>query len=121
MRASQQLGEFLGREVSVIEVDRVNAVRMSLRGTDPIVHIQSAEPLTSSQMQRLAQTFSALVDHSVQLDQEIDPSLGAGLRVRIGDLMIENSLTDQLDTLRDKVAEQLSAHFEVDRYEPSSV
>lgn len=99
------------------DIAQVNAVRASLIDTEPIVYIQSAVPLTPPQMQRLAQTFAALVDRSVQLEQKTDPDLGAGLRVRVGDLMIENSLADQLDTLRATVSQQLAAQFEVERYE----
>jgi F-type H+-transporting ATPase subunit b len=99
------------------DIERVNAIRASVTQTDPIVNIQSAFPLTPEQMQLMAQTFAALMDRNVQIEQEEHPDLGAGLRVRIGDLMIENSLADQLDNLRDKVSEMLATQFGVEQNE----
>jgi F0F1-type ATP synthase delta subunit len=48
-----------------------------------------------------------LADRNVNLEMNTDPSLSAGLRVRLGDIVVDNSLAGQLDELRDNVAQSL--------------
>lgn len=94
----------LGRE----DLVRVQAIRAALADQEPVVYIHSAQPLTTEQQRLLARTFAAFVDRGVTLEVEVDPSLGAGLRARIGDLMVENSLADQLEALREDVESALA-------------
>ena len=55
----------------------------------------------------LARTFSALADRNVNLDIDIDPALVAGARVRLGDLVIDNSLSGELNALETGVERDL--------------
>ena len=93
------------------DLSRVQSVRQSLGEREPTVDVCTARPLTIAQQGLLARTFTALADHDIDLRINIDPSLGAGLRVRIGDLMVENCLSDQLDVLRDDVKQSLSTRL----------
>ena len=89
----------LGRE----EMDRVETIRQSLQHRMPTVNIISAQPLTPEQHHQLSQTFAALADHDVNLEIQVDDELIAGLRIRLGDTVMDNSVADKLDSLRDTV------------------
>jgi F0F1-type ATP synthase delta subunit len=52
-------------------------------------------------------TFSALADRDVNVDLKVDPSLGLGLQVRLGDLVMDTTIAGQLDGLRENVVEAL--------------
>ena len=52
-------------------------------------------------------TFSALADNNINLEVDIDKNLIAGVKVRLGDLIIENSLAANLEAIRDEIVESL--------------
>lgn len=92
------------------EMERVDELRRALEDRTPTVVVHSATELSPEQQGQLMRTFSALADRNVNLDLNIDPSLGLGLRVRIGDLMVDNTIAGQLDEIRDEVSESLIDH-----------
>ncbi len=103
----QQLSERIlqmGRE----EMQRVETIRRSLRDREPTVYVTTARPLTTTQQGQLVRTFTALVDRNVSLELKTDADLAAGLHIRLGDLVVENSITGQLADLRQQTAEMLS-------------
>ena len=69
----------------------------------PNVVVRSAKSLTAEQQGQLVRTFTALADRNVNLDLRVDPAMGLGLRVRIGDLVIDNSIAGKFDDLQDEV------------------
>ncbi len=85
----------------------VNSIRESLSGKTPSAKVSVAFPLTIEEEQRLVSTFSALADDDVDIDFVIDERLIAGIRVTIGDLIIDNSLLSQLESSRNAVATSL--------------
>lgn len=93
------------------EMDRVEAVRRSLVERNPSVEITTAQPLLPEQQRRLMQTFSAVADQTVSLDIVIDPTLVAGLRIRMGDLLVENSIARQLEGLRQEAAQAIRDNY----------
>lgn len=102
----QELSEHIwamGRD----EMQRVETIRRSLRDREPTVYVTTARPLTTTQQGELVRTFTALVDRNVSLKIHTDPGLAAGLRIRLGDMVVENSLSGQLDDLREQTAEAL--------------
>lgn len=102
----QELSEHIwamGRE----EMQRVETIRRSLRDREPTVYVTTARPLTTTQQGQLVRTFTALVDRNVSLKIHTDPGLAAGLRIRLGDMIVENSLSGQLGDLREQAAEAL--------------
>lgn len=62
--------------------------------------VTSAIALDGAQQQRLAATLSAQLGHDVQLQVEIDPRIGAGVVVRIGDEIIDGSTRHRLAQAR---------------------
>ncbi len=99
----------LGRE----DVERVSTIRASLRERTPTVHVDSAMPLGAEQNGLLVRTFSALADRNIKLVVKVDAALGAGVRVRIGDMVVDNSIAAQVAKLRDAAAVDLKKRLEL--------
>lgn len=95
------------REMGRTEMERVEAIRRSLGTREPIAYITSAQELTIEQQGQLAQILTALADRNVSIELRIDPALVAGIRVRLGDLVMDNSLAGQLEELREQVSAAL--------------
>jgi len=88
-------------------MNQVQTIRESLSDRQAKAYVTSAIPLTGEQEVSLVRTFSALADNNINLEVEIDKSLIAGVKVRLGDLIIENSLAATLEAVRDEIAESL--------------
>lgn len=93
----------MGRE----EMERVRAFRRSLGERTPTAHVTAAEPLSSEQQGELARTLTALADRNVDIEMETNPSLAAGMRVRLGDIVVDNSIAGRLEQLREQASEAL--------------
>lgn len=89
------------------QMPQVQAIRDALSDRLPQAFMTSAIALTSEQELKLVRTFNALVDKEVNVDINIDGSLIAGLKVRIGDVILENSLAAQLEQIRAEISESL--------------
>lgn len=102
----QQLNDRIW-ELGRSERRQVEAIRRALGERAPTAHVTSAQTLSPEQQRLLVRTLSALADHNVQLDLKTDPALIAGLHVRMGDMIVENSIRAQLAELRADVAQAL--------------
>jgi F-type H+-transporting ATPase subunit b len=89
------------------DMRRVKTIRDSLAERTPTVNVTTARELTPDQQRSLIRTFSALADRNINMEIEIEPELISGVRVRIGDLIVENSLAMDLAELKTEVAEIL--------------
>lgn len=105
-QVSERIWE-LGRS----DMRQVEIVRQSLSDRSPLVHVQTARPLTEEQQRELARTFSALADHQIELEIENKPDLAAGMSVRIGDLIVDNTLSSQMDAFREDIALSVKERF----------
>jgi F0F1-type ATP synthase membrane subunit b/b' len=103
----QQLNDRIWEFGRSEEIQQVEAIRRSLGERTPTVFATSAQPLSPDQQRLLLRTFSALADHDVLLEMKTDPALVAGLRVRLGDLVMDNSINAQLAGLREDVSNAL--------------
>lgn len=99
----------LGRE----DLQRVASIRNSLRERVPIVHVDTAMPLTPDQQGLLVRTFSALADRTIKMEIHEDKGLGAGCHIRIGDLAVDNSTTGQVQKLRDSAMADLRKKLDI--------
>lgn len=79
-------------ELGKKEMDRVETIRRSLKDREPTLSLESAFPLSKEQQANLIRTFSALADKNLKLDMSINKELGSGIRIRLGDFIINNSL-----------------------------
>jgi len=89
------------------DMRRVDALRRSLGERTPTVMARTAQPLTAEQQGLVVRTFSALADRNINLDVKVEPSVGLGMRVRLGDLVLDNTIAGRLDDLRGSVVEAL--------------
>ena len=99
------------------EMERVNAFRRSLGERTPTAHVTTAKPLSSQQQGELARTLSALADRSVDIQIDSDPSLSAGIRVRLADIMVDNSIAGRLEQLQGEVSQALRDQLADERTE----
>jgi F-type H+-transporting ATPase subunit b len=99
------------------EMERVRAFRQSLGERTPTAHVTAAKPLSGEQQGELARTLTALADRNVDIEIETDPSLAAGLRVRLGDIVVDNSIAGRLEELREQTSEALEERFTDERSE----
>lgn len=93
---------------------QVRTIRDSLAERTPTVHVVSAKDLEPEQQRSLIRTFSALADRNVNMEMEVNPELIAGIRVRMGDLVVENTLAMELAELKSTVVETLEESINVE-------
>lgn len=62
--------------------------------------VTSAVPLTSAQLQNLADTLKQKIGKTVTLNENVDPSLIGGLVVKVGSRMIDSSLKTKLTAMK---------------------
>jgi F-type H+-transporting ATPase subunit b len=94
-------------ELGRSEMQRVETFRRSLGNREPTAYVTTAQPLSPEQQGLLVRTFTALADRHVNLELTTDLALIAGLRVRLGDTIVDNSLAGQLAELRESVSTAL--------------
>lgn len=94
-------------EMGKNEMRQVEVLRRSLDNREPIVSVESAFPLNPEQQRTLMNTFTALADRNVKVEMNILPDLSSGMRIRIGDLIIDNTIAAQLAKLEDDVKKAL--------------
>ncbi len=65
-----------------------------------VATVTATVPLTEQQRDRLGAALARLYGHAVQLNVQVDPALIGGIRVEIGDELIEGSVVSRLDDAR---------------------
>ena len=108
---AQQLNDRIW-EMGRSDIERVEAFRVSLGDREPTAYVTSAQPLSSEQQGELARTLTALADRHVDLELRTDSDLAAGLRVRLEDIVIDNTVAGQLEELRESVEQSLKENLE---------
>ncbi|HEC35412.1 MAG TPA: hypothetical protein ENI39_02635 [Anaerolineae bacterium] len=102
----QQLSDRIW-ELGRSEMERVETFRRSLGDRAPTAYVTTARPLSPEQQGLLARTFTALADRHVNLELKTDPALAAGIQVRLGDTLVDNSIGGQLAEMREAVSQAL--------------
>ena len=95
-------------ELGRSEMRQVEIIRRSIQDRSPTVHVESARPLSPEQKGQIIRTFSALADHNVELELKTEEALVMGVRVRLGDMIVDNSIATQLNDLRETVSKSLA-------------
>ncbi|MDQ3577165.1 MAG: F0F1 ATP synthase subunit delta, partial [Actinomycetota bacterium] len=65
-----------------------------------VAHVVSAGPLSNEQQDRLSATLQRIYARPIALHVEVDPDLGGGLVIKVGDEVIDGSTAGRLDALR---------------------
>lgn len=89
------------------DMRQVKSIRDSLAERVPTVNVLTAKELSQDQQRSLMRTFGALADRNIQMEIELEPELISGLKVRIGDLIVENSVAMELNQLKPEVSEAI--------------
>lgn len=85
----------------------VQNIRDSLVDRIPKVEISVPHELTTEQHMKLLNTFNALADKEVELEINIQPALVGGIKARIGDIVLDNTIGTHLNSLRDEINQKL--------------
>ncbi|MBM7776506.1 F-type H+-transporting ATPase subunit delta [Actinokineospora baliensis] len=92
------VGRPRGRQlVSGLEALAAEAAKRRERS---VAHVVSAGALSAEQQERLSATLQRIYSRPIALHLEIDPTIGGGLVVRVGDEVIDGSTSGRLDALR---------------------
>ncbi len=99
-------------ELGKKEMDRVETIRRSLKDREPTLSLESAFPLSKEQQANLIRTFSALADKNLKLDMSINKELGSGIRIRLGDFIIDNSLDALLTDIELQARQEVTSFID---------
>ena len=85
----------------------VQNIRDALVSRSATIDVTLPYEPTQQEHAKMLNTFYALADKEVDLNIIIDPNLIAGVKAHVGDIVMDNSLAAQLETLRDDVTKSL--------------
>jgi F-type H+-transporting ATPase subunit delta len=69
-----------------------------------VARVTAALPLTEQQRERLTAALRRIYDHDVWLNVDVDPEVIGGLRVQVGDEVIDATVLSRLDEARRRLA-----------------
>jgi F-type H+-transporting ATPase subunit delta len=69
-----------------------------------VAEVTSATPLSDQQKQRLGDALARIYGRQVHLNLDVDPAVLGGVRVRIGDEVINGSIADRLEEVARRLA-----------------
>ena len=69
-----------------------------------IAHVSTSRPLTEGQLGRLQEQLNKLYGKDLKLTVEVDPALLGGLKVQVGEEVIDGSVATRLDELRQRIS-----------------
>jgi len=87
--------------------EEVNEYRRALEGRFPVAVVTTPVALTADQTQTLTDTLSSLADRHVELQVRVAPELVAGIQVRLANRLLDNTVRQQLNRIRERVREDL--------------
>lgn len=86
-------------EMGRTDIAQIETVRKSLADREPILNILTAKPLSKDHQTSIIRTFSALADRNVKIDIKLQEELISGVQIRLGDYVIDNSISSKLDEI----------------------
>lgn len=105
------LGELLVKRASVTPRGTTAALlaekfleTIVARQNRSIAHIETARPLTEAQIEKLRLGLSKVYNRELKLDISVDPSLVGGLRVQVGDEIVDGTVQTRLAELNRSIS-----------------
>jgi F-type H+-transporting ATPase subunit delta len=92
------------REEYIETILTVFRERLRERRGEVACHVRSAKPLTSSIRKDLEKSLKAFSGKTVQLTEEVEPELLAGMVVTVGDRVIDTSFRHRLREVEDRLS-----------------
>jgi F-type H+-transporting ATPase subunit delta len=80
------------------------AAEAAKRRERSVAYVVAPVPLTDQQEERLSDTLTRIYSRPIALHVEVDPDLRGGLVIKVGDEVIDGSVTGRLDELRRRLA-----------------
>jgi len=80
------------------------ATEAAKRRERSVAHVISAGPLSAVQQEKLSASLQRIYNRPIALHLEVDPGLGGGLVIKVGDEVIDGSTRGRLDALRRRFA-----------------
>jgi hypothetical protein len=108
-RVHHDLVSALCSELWHLSEREIVAYRKAMVGKAATAFVTTPFPLSEDERGMIADTLSALVDRRIELEVKDDPSLIAGIKVKIADKIIDNSLRRQLVSIREKLSQELES------------
>lgn len=68
--------------------------------------VTSAVPLSDGQKQRLGAALAKLYGRPMHLNLDVDPEVVGGIRVQVGDEIIDGAVADRLEDARRRIVGQ---------------
>lgn len=109
-KVSQVTARLLGAAVRMPRGRSLDAVAEGLaelaaaRRDRYVAHVTAPTPLDAEQEERLASALSRVYGRGISLQIEVDPDLLGGLVVRVGEEVIDGSVSSRLDRARQRLA-----------------
>jgi F-type H+-transporting ATPase subunit delta len=80
------------------------AAEAAKRRERSVAYVTAPVPLTEQQEERLTETLTRIYSRPIALHVEVDPDLQGGLVIRVGEEVIDGSVTGRLEELRRRLA-----------------
>ena len=78
---------------------------ISVHKGNRVAKITSAQALSDEQLQEIQTNLNQKFDSDFNLNVNVDPNLIGGLKIQIGSQMIDSSIKNQLQLLKEKMKE----------------
>jgi F-type H+-transporting ATPase subunit delta len=99
------VGEAVSRQRGTVEATLQEYLDLAAEALEEgVATVHTARPLTADEQKRLAAALGKQYGKDVQLHVVVDPELIGGLRVEIGDDVIEGTVASRLDDARRRIA-----------------
>jgi F-type H+-transporting ATPase subunit delta len=70
-----------------------------------VAEVTTAVPLDAAEADDVSRRLGALIGKRIELRTQVDPSIIGGIIARVGDYLIDGSVTGQLSRLRSRLSE----------------
>jgi F-type H+-transporting ATPase subunit delta len=112
VEVSGEVRKFLGTLLEAGQIDQLDAILLELdrlaqrRPERTVAHVTSAVPLTESEQEAMRAKLADQFGSDLEMRFEVDASLLGGVRLRVGDRIIDGSVAGKLAALRDHLTAQ---------------